>query len=132
MAHNNERKIYLAEQAARWRREEGDIERAEQLVEVFNAFLAEGMPPMFFPTIEAAILAKRPWLVTHCQSCDTIIDLDMRVKARPADATVLKAFRDIRCPRCNGHGRPKIVRLSAGPTPTVSRPPHMPTDPSKP
>jgi hypothetical protein len=45
-----------------------------------------------------------------------LIDLDLRVKPRPPEATVLMAFRDIRCPRCNGHGRPKILRLAEWPS----------------
>ena len=34
----------------------------------------------FWPTIAAALTSKHHWLVIACDSCDTIIDLDLTVK----------------------------------------------------
>ena len=42
-------------------------------------------------------------------SCDTMVDLDLRVKRTISVRVVL---RDVRCPRCNGQGRPRIIALS--------------------
>jgi hypothetical protein len=84
---------------------------AQAIVGLFNAALAASRKPMFMPTIEAAVLAKHPWLIVLCRSCDTIIDLDVWMKPRPPMATILMAFAEIRCPRCNGHGRPAILRF---------------------
>jgi hypothetical protein len=116
MAHNNDRKIERTARMAEWVREERDRAWAVEVIDVWNAKLAEEADPLFFPAIRAALLARRPWLIVLCQSCDLVIDLDLRVKPRPPEATVAMAFRDIRCPRCNGHGRPKILRLAEWPS----------------
>jgi hypothetical protein len=99
---------------------------AEAVVKFFNMLVGQGREPWFVPTVKAAILARHPWLIVLCQSCDTVIDLDMRMKPRHAAATILMPFSEVRCPRCNGHGRPTILRLAPGPMPTVSKPPYMP------
>lgn len=62
--------------------------------------------PEKWPKVTAAITAKHPWLVIACDSCGTVVDLDLRVKPRDPEASVPVALRDVRCPRCNGHGRP--------------------------
>lgn len=69
----------------------------------------------FWPKVTAAITAKHPWLVIACDSCGTVVDLDLRVKPRDPEASVPVALRDVRCPRCNGHGRPRIMALSQHP-----------------
>jgi hypothetical protein len=38
------------------------------------------------------------------------------VKRRDPNATIRIALDDVRCPRCNGHGRTRIVALSRYPT----------------
>lgn len=63
-----------------------------------------------------ALVAKHPWLVIACDSCGTMIELDLQVKPRDPEASVRVALRDVRCLRCNGHGRPRIVALSAQPS----------------
>ena len=105
---------------------------AVAVFDFFNLAISEGRNPWYVPTVKAALLAKRPWLIVLCRSCDTLIDLDMRVKPRPPSATILMPLAEVRCPRCSGHGRPSIYRLSEGPTPTVSKPPYIPPDPRKP
>jgi len=47
-----------------------------------------------------------------CDSCGTVIDLDLTVKRRDPEASVRVALRDMRCPRCNGYGRPRIIALA--------------------
>ena len=46
-------------------------------------------------------------LVVACDSCDTVVDLDLRVKPRDPEASIRVVLRDAQCPRCNGHGRPR-------------------------
>lgn len=79
----------------------------------FNTTLSVKGYVWFWPKIAAAITAKHPWLVIACDSCESVVDLDLRVKPRDPEASIRVALRDIRCPRCNGHGRPRIVRLSS-------------------
>ena len=53
------------------------------------------------------------WLVMNCDSCGTVVDLDLRVKPPDPEASIRVALREIQCPRCNGHGRPRIRRAGA-------------------
>jgi hypothetical protein len=80
----------------------------------FNAILSAKGYAWFWPKVAAAITAKHPWLVIACDSCGTVVDLDLRVKPRNPEASIRVALRDVRCPRCNGHGRPRIVTFDAG------------------
>ena len=82
----------------------------------FNARLSAKGATCFWPTIAAALTAKHHWLVIACDSCGTVVDLDLRVKPRDPEASVRVALRDVRCPRCNGHGRPRIVALARQPS----------------
>ena len=82
----------------------------------FYATLSSKGYAWFWPKIAAAITAKHPWLVIACDSCGTVIDLDLRVKPRDLEASIRVALRDVRCPRCNGHGRPRIVALARHPS----------------
>lgn len=81
-------------------------------VEQFNARLTAKKIAWSWPTIAAALISKHHWLVVACDSCGTIIDLDLTFKRRDPDAPVCVALDDVRCPRCNGHGRNRIVGLS--------------------
>lgn len=82
----------------------------------FNAKLSAKGYSWFWPKITTAVTAKHPWLVIVCDACDTVIDLDLRVKPRDPEASIRIALRDIRCPRCNGHGRPRILGLVRHPS----------------
>ena len=75
----------------------------------FNARLSTKRSAWFWPKVAAALTAKHPWLVIACDSCGTVVDLDLRVKPRDPEASIRVALRDVRCPRCNGDGRPRIV-----------------------
>jgi len=82
----------------------------------FNAILSTKGYCYFWPKITAALTAKHPWLVIACDSCGTVVDLDLRVKPRDSEASIRVALRDVRCPRCNGHGRTRIVGLARRPS----------------
>ncbi len=93
-----------------------DERNALATVRRFNATLSVKGYAWFWPKIAAAIAAKHPWLVIACDSCGTVVDLDLRVKPHDPEASVRVALRDVRCPRCNGHGRPRIVALARHPS----------------
>ncbi len=82
----------------------------------FNTKLSAKGYSWFWPKITTAITAKHPWLVIVCDACDTVIELDLRVKPRDLEASIRVGLRDFRCPRCNGHGRPRILGLAQCPT----------------
>ncbi|AXK79967.1 hypothetical protein DW352_05205 [Pseudolabrys taiwanensis] len=85
---------------------------AREMVLAFNVRREQGRPIWAWPTIAAAITAKHPWVTILCESCDSTTDLDLRMKPRPAEVSIRAVLREVKCPRCNGHGRPRIVRLS--------------------
>jgi hypothetical protein len=82
----------------------------------FNVILSAKVRTWFWPTVAAALVSKHHWLVIACDSCGTLVDLDLRVKPRDPEASIRVALRDVRCPRCNGHGRMRIVALARGPS----------------
>ena len=86
------------------------------IVRAFNARLSTRPSAGFWPTISTALTARHPWLVIACDSCGTVVDLDLRVKPRDPEASVRVALRDVRCPRCNGHGRSRIAGLAPRPS----------------
>ena len=88
-------------------------ERGAGTVRRFNA--AKGNA-WFWPKIAAALTSKHHWLVINCDSCGTVVDLDLRVKPRDPEASIRVALRDVQCPRCNGHGRPRIIALAQWPS----------------
>ncbi len=55
-----------------------------------------------------ALINKRP--------CGTLVDPDLRVKPCDPEASIRVALREARCPRSNGHGRPRVAGLAAGPS----------------
>jgi len=89
---------------------------ARATIEAFNSRLAAGRVAWFWPTVGAAIATKHHWLVVACDGCGTVIDLDLTVKRRHPDAPINVALRDVICPRCNGHGSPRITALARWPS----------------
>lgn len=106
--HSHER-VQVVE---RMRREQQAQEEALDAVRRFNAVASAGGRVWSWPTVAAALTSRHHWLVVTCDSCGTVVDLDLRVKPRDPDASVRVALRDVQCPRCNGHGRPRIVGLA--------------------
>ena len=82
----------------------------------FNATLSAKGYVWFWPKIAAALTSKHHWLVINCDSCGTVVDLDLRVKPRDPEASIRVALRDVQCPRCNGDSRPQIIALSCHPS----------------
>ena len=74
------------------------------------------VPPALNRTRGSELVEKHHWLIIACDACDTVIDLDLTVKRRDPDAPIRVALNDVRCPRCNGHGRTRIVGLSRYPS----------------
>lgn len=105
--------VELVERMQRARAEEQD---ALLVVRHFNARLSAKSSAGFWPTVGTAIKARHPWLVILCESCGSVTDLDLRVKPRDPEASIRVALRDVRCPRCNGHGCPRVVALAAHPS----------------
>lgn len=101
------------ERMFRAREAEGD---AVLIVRYFNARLSTKRSAGFWPTIRTALIAKYPWLRILCESCDTVTDLDLTMKPRDPEASIRVALRDVRCPFCNGHGRPRIIGLARHPS----------------
>lgn len=91
-------------------------QEALAIVRDFNARLSAKGSAGFWPTIATAAIARHPWLVIACDSCATVTDLDLRTKPRDPEASIRVALQDVRCPRCNGHGRPRVVSLARHPS----------------
>src|SRR5262249_4144506 len=68
------------------------------------------------PRLPPALTSKHHWLIIACDTCGTVVDLDLRVKPRDPEASIRVALRDVQCPRCNGHGRPRIIVLAGHPS----------------
>jgi hypothetical protein len=110
--HHHER----VQAVERMRRASQEEREALATVRRFNAVMSAKGYVWFWPKITAALTAKHPRLVVACDGCGTVVDLDLRVKPRDPEASIRVAQRDVRCPRCNGHGRPRIMALAARPS----------------
>jgi hypothetical protein len=109
-----------------WHEANQRIERARRLREAeqdallivrhFNVRLSAKRSAGFWPTVRTALASKHIWLRVLCDSCGVVTDLDLSMKPRDPEASVRVALRDIRCIRCNGHGRPRIIGLSRHPS----------------
>jgi hypothetical protein len=111
-SHTHERRQAVAEMQAKWR----DERFALATVRRFNARLSAKGYSWFWPKIAAALVSKHHWLIINCDACDTFVDLDLRVKPRDPEASIRVALRGVQCPRCNGHGRPRIIALAGHPS----------------
>ncbi len=111
-ARNDEVRDNVTRMRKKWEAERNALATIRR----FNASLSAKSYSWFWPKITAAITAKHPWLVIACDSCGGVVDLDLRVKPRDPEASIRVALRDMRCPRCNGHGRPRVVGLAVRPS----------------
>ena len=93
-----------------------DWQARREALDVVRRFNAANGKAWFWPKIGAALVSEHHWLVIVCDSCDTVVDLDLRVKPRDPDASIRVALRDVQCSRCNGHGRPRILALALRPS----------------
>src|SRR5262245_38514768 len=101
----NARNDEIRDNVTRMRREWETQRGALATVRRFNATLSAKGYSWFWPKIAAALISKHHWLVINCDSCGTVMDLDLRVKPRDPEASVRVALHDVQCPRCNGNGR---------------------------
>jgi hypothetical protein len=97
-------------------RDDEALAESTAAVNEFNARLAANKVAWSWPTISAALTSKHHWLVVACDSCGTVIDLDLTFKRRDPNAPICVALDDVRCPRCNGHGRTRIAGLARFPS----------------
>jgi hypothetical protein len=112
----NARNDEIRDNITRTRREWEAKRDALATVRRFNARLSAKSYSWFWPKIAAALTSKHHWVVINCDSCGTVVDLDLRVKPRDPEASIRVALRDVRCPRCNGYGRPRIIALARHPS----------------
>jgi hypothetical protein len=102
----------LSELRTRWDREQRAFADPTATVGLFNAHMVGRKTALFWPTVDTALLSKHPWVRIACDSCDTITEMDLRMKPRDPDASIRVVLRDVRCARCNGHGRPRVIGLA--------------------
>jgi hypothetical protein len=97
-------------------RDDEALADATAMVEHLNTRLAANKTIFAWPTISAALISKHHWLVIACDSCGIVIDMDLTFKRRDPNASIRVALPDVRCPRCNGHGRTRITGLARFPS----------------
>ena len=102
----NARNDEIHENLERMRREREAYEDALAIVRQFNARLSAKKTAWFWPTVAAALASKHHWLIIAY----------LTVMRRDPDAPIRVALNDVRCPRCNGHGRTRIIGLSRYPS----------------
>ena len=78
----NARNDEIRDNVTRMRREWEAQRNALATVRRFNATLSAKGYVWFWPKIAAALTSKHHWLVINCDSCGTVVDLDLRVKSR--------------------------------------------------
>ena len=110
--HSHERVQAVERMQRQWM----DERDALATVRRFNATLSAKGKAWFWPEIVAALVSKHHWLVINCDSCGIVIDMDLRVKRRDPEASIRVALRDVQCPRCNSHGKPRIIALAQRPS----------------
>ena len=84
----NARNDEIRDNVTRMRREWEAQRGALATVRRFNAIMSSKGHAWFWPTIAAALVSKHHWLVINCDSCGTVIDLDLRVKWKAKDYRV--------------------------------------------
>ena len=78
----NARNDEIRDNITRMRRE-WEVQRgALATVRRFNAIPSAKGYVWFWPKIAAALTSKHHWLIIACDSCGTVVDLDLRVKPR--------------------------------------------------
>jgi hypothetical protein len=111
-SHHHERVQAVEKMQRAWASERDALATVRR----FNAKLSAKGEVWFWPKISAAVTARHPWIIIACDSCDSLTDLDLRMKPRDPEASIRVVLKDVRCPRCNGHGRPRIVALARQPS----------------
>jgi hypothetical protein len=84
----NARNDEIRDNVTRMRREWEAQRGALATVRRFNATLSAKGYVWFWPKIAAALTSKHHWLIITCDSCGTVVDLDLRVKPRDPEASI--------------------------------------------
>ena len=92
----NARNDEIRDNITRIQREREAQRDALATVRHFNARLSAKGSVWFWPKIAATLTSKHHWLVIACDSCGTVVDLDLRVKPRDPEASIRVALRDVR------------------------------------
>jgi hypothetical protein len=82
----NARNDEIRDNVTRMRREWEAQRRELATVCRFIATLSAKGNVWFWPKIAAALTSKHHWLIIACDSCGTVVDLDLRVKPRDTEA----------------------------------------------
>ena len=91
----NARNDEIRDNVARMRRDWEAQRNALATVRRFNATLSAKGYVWFWPKIAAALTSKHHWLAINCDSCGTVVDLDLRVK--PRDRRLLFVWCCVTC-----------------------------------
>lgn len=89
----NARNDEIRDNITRMRREWEAQRGALATVRRFNAILSAKRAVWFWPKIVAALVSKHHWLVIACNSCGTVVDLDLRVKPRDPRVPAMPALQ---------------------------------------
>jgi hypothetical protein len=88
-------------------------DEAKRIIALWNQQLAAKEPPLFSPTLHAALISECHWLQVWCRGCDSIAAIDLRVVPRPQSVTIHEIVRRLSCQRCQGQG-PLAVPVKLG------------------
>ncbi len=77
-ARNDEIRDHVTRMRREWEAQRGALATVRR----FNAILSAKGYVWFWPKITAALTSKHHWLIINCDSCGTVVDLDLRVKPR--------------------------------------------------
>jgi hypothetical protein len=102
--------IEMQDRVERMQWRQAEEKAATAIVEYFNRYA--DLPPLYWPTIRAALISKHPWVQILCETCGGIGEMDLRMKRRDPRSTVRVVLPEYKCPRCNGHGKPKVIGLA--------------------
>jgi Fe-S oxidoreductase len=88
--HTHERLQAVARMQRDWAAQRQSL----AIVRRFNASLSARGYSWFWPKIAAALVSKHHWLIIACGACDTVVDLDLRVKhSRASNTANVNSFR---------------------------------------
>jgi hypothetical protein len=83
-ARNDEIRDNVTRMQREWEAQRGALATVRR----FNATLSAKGYSWFWPKIAAALTSKHHWLIIACDSCGTVVDLDLHVKPRDPEASV--------------------------------------------
>src|SRR5262249_55376646 len=83
-ARNEEIRDNVTRMQREWEAQRGALATVRRC----NATLSAKGYVWFWPKIAAALTSKHHWLIITCDSCGTVVDLDLRVKPRDQEASI--------------------------------------------